>query len=152
MAAILQTTFSCVFSWMKNFVLWFKCHWSLFLGVQLAIIQHWFRYWLGAEQAIAWTNTDTVHWRIYATLGGDKLMASNSLKETTVEKFNICADKSTKVKFKPRHKKNISWKKNNTTIYPRSLTPFLTYHLHICGLCFEKGYAPLKHPIEYCGM
>ena len=26
-------------------------HWSLFLGVQLTIFQHWFRQWLGADQA-----------------------------------------------------------------------------------------------------
>ena len=28
-----------------------KSHWSLFLGVQLMIFQHWFRWWLGAGQA-----------------------------------------------------------------------------------------------------
>ena len=43
MAAISQTTFSKAFSWMKSFVFWFECHWSLFLRVQLAINQHWFR-------------------------------------------------------------------------------------------------------------
>ena len=25
------------------------------------------------RQAIIWTNADTIHWRIYATLGGDEL-------------------------------------------------------------------------------
>ena len=43
MAAISQTLFSDAFSWMKSFVLWSKFHWSLFLRVQLTIIQHWFR-------------------------------------------------------------------------------------------------------------
>ena len=31
------------FSWMKSFVFWVKCHWSLFLRVQLTIVQRWFR-------------------------------------------------------------------------------------------------------------
>ena len=29
----------------------FKSHWNLFPNVQLTISQHWFRWWLGAEQA-----------------------------------------------------------------------------------------------------
>ena len=49
-ATILQTRFSDAFSWMASFVFWLKFHWSLFLRVQLAITQHWFRQWLGAEQ------------------------------------------------------------------------------------------------------
>ena len=48
---ILQTTHSNAFSWMKTFVFWFEFHWSLFLRAQLTIIKHWFRWWLGAEQA-----------------------------------------------------------------------------------------------------
>ena len=51
MAAISQTTFSHAFSWIKSFVFWFKFHWSLFLRVQLTISQHWFRQWLGVDQA-----------------------------------------------------------------------------------------------------
>ena len=40
----------CIFSnWMQAFGL--KFHWSLFLGVQLTILQHLFRLWLGADQA-----------------------------------------------------------------------------------------------------
>ena len=50
-----------------------KCIFSNFQfvpGVQLTIIQHWFRWWLGVEwgQAIIWTNADPVHWRIYAAI------------------------------------------------------------------------------------
>ena len=44
MAAILQTIFSDAFSWMKSFVVWLKCLWSLFLRVQLTITQY--VYWL----------------------------------------------------------------------------------------------------------
>ena len=43
MAAVSQTTLSNAFSWMKMFEFWLKFHWSLFLKVQLTIIQHWFR-------------------------------------------------------------------------------------------------------------
>ena len=43
MAAISQTIFPATVSWMKSFTLWLKIHWSLFLRVQLTIIQHWFR-------------------------------------------------------------------------------------------------------------
>ena len=43
MDAISQTTFSSAFSWMKMFEFRLKFHWSLFLRVQLTIIQHWFR-------------------------------------------------------------------------------------------------------------
>ena len=43
MAAIFQTTFSKGFSWMKMYQFRLTFHWSLFLGVQLTIFQHWFR-------------------------------------------------------------------------------------------------------------
>ena len=47
MAAISQTTFSNAFSWMK-----IKFYRSLFIRAQLTIFQHWFRWWLGANQVI----------------------------------------------------------------------------------------------------
>ena len=50
-AVISHTTFSNVFSWMKTYESWLISHWSLFLRVQLRIFQHWFRSWLGADQA-----------------------------------------------------------------------------------------------------
>ena len=49
--AILQIMFSNASSWMKMFELRLKFHWSLFPKVHLTIFQHWFRKWLGAEQA-----------------------------------------------------------------------------------------------------
>ena len=39
------------FSWMKMYEFRLTFHRSLFLGVQLTIFQHWFRQWLGADQA-----------------------------------------------------------------------------------------------------
>ena len=39
----LQSTFSNVFSRMKMYEFRLKCHWSLFLRVQLTKFQHWFR-------------------------------------------------------------------------------------------------------------
>ena len=41
--------FKCIFL-NKNIRISIKI-WSLFLGVQLTISQHWFRWWLGADQA-----------------------------------------------------------------------------------------------------
>ena len=53
MDAIFQTTFSNIYSWMKIYEYQLKFHWSLFLRLQLTIFQHWFRWWLGADQAIS---------------------------------------------------------------------------------------------------
>ena len=38
-------------SWMKILEFQLKFHWSFFLRVQLTIVHHWFRWWLGAGQA-----------------------------------------------------------------------------------------------------
>ena len=43
MDAISQTKYSNAFSWMKMCELWLSFHWSLFLRIQLTIIQHCFR-------------------------------------------------------------------------------------------------------------
>ena len=51
MAGIFQTTFSNAFSCKKSFVFWFEFQWSLFLRIQLITFQHWFRKWLGTDQA-----------------------------------------------------------------------------------------------------
>ena len=45
---ISQTTFWNVFSSMKMFEFRLKFHWSLFLRIQLTILHHWCRWWLGA--------------------------------------------------------------------------------------------------------
>ena len=71
MSAISQTIFSNALSWMKMYEFQLKFHWSLFLKVQLIILQHWFRYWLDSDQATShylnqwWLG----YWRIYASLG-----------------------------------------------------------------------------------
>ena len=75
MAAISQTTLSNSFSWMKMLEFRLKFHWSLFPRVQLTIFQHWFRWWLCADQATShylnqwWLD----HRRIYASLGLNEL-------------------------------------------------------------------------------
>ena len=51
MATISQTTFSNAFSWMEIYEFRLQFHWSLLLRDQLTIIQHWVRYWFGANQA-----------------------------------------------------------------------------------------------------
>ena len=43
MAAFSQMTLSNAFSWMKMLEFRLRFHWSLFLGAQLTIFQHWFR-------------------------------------------------------------------------------------------------------------
>ena len=49
MATASQTIFSDAFFYMKRFVRWFKCHWSLFQRIPLPITQHWLKQWLVAE-------------------------------------------------------------------------------------------------------
>ena len=46
---------------MQYVILWLKCHWSLFPGLQFGINQHWFSQWLGAnsQQTITWTSLQT---------------------------------------------------------------------------------------------
>ena len=52
-----------------------RFHENLFLGFELTIFQHWFRWWLGADQATSHCLNQCclVHWRIYASLGLNKL-------------------------------------------------------------------------------
>ena len=81
MDAISQTTLSSAFSWMKMFEFRLKFHWSLFLRVQLTIFQHWFRWWLGTDQA---TSHYLNQWwldyrRIYASLGLNELSTGSYL-------------------------------------------------------------------------
>ena len=75
----MQTTLSNAFSWMKILEFRLKFHWRLSLRVQLTISQHWFRWWLGADEA---TSHYLNQWwfdyrRIYASLG---LNAFNGLQ------------------------------------------------------------------------
>ena len=75
MAAISQTTLSNPFSWMEKFEFRLKFHWSWFPRVQSTRFQHWFRYWIGADQATShylnqwWLDC----WRLYASLGLNEL-------------------------------------------------------------------------------
>ena len=75
MATISQTTLLIAFSWMKMWEVWLDFQWSLFLRVLLTIFQHWFRWWLGAEQATSHYLNQSwpVYWRIYASLGLNEL-------------------------------------------------------------------------------
>ena len=71
--AILQTSFSNAFSWIKMFG--FKFHWSFYHRVQLIISRHGLDNGLMTIrcQAIILTNSGLVYWRIYASHGLDKL-------------------------------------------------------------------------------
>ena len=70
-AAVFQTALSNVYSWMKMYVLRLRFHWNLFLRFVLIIFQHWFRYWLDADQATNHYMNQwwLVYWRIYASPG-----------------------------------------------------------------------------------
>ena len=66
-------TFSNAFSSMKIYEFWLTIHWSLFLRVQLTMFQHWFRQWLGVDQATShylnpWWSS------LHASLGLNELM------------------------------------------------------------------------------
>ena len=71
MAAIFQKTFSNTFSWMKIYEFQLRFHWSLFLRVKLTLFKHWFRLWLGADQATSHhlNQWRSVYWCIYVSLG-----------------------------------------------------------------------------------
>ena len=75
MAAVLQTTFSNAFCWMKMYEFRLKFHWSLFPSVQLTILHHWFRWWLGADQSIShYLNQWWLDYQcIYVSLGLNEL-------------------------------------------------------------------------------
>ena len=80
MAAISQTMLSNAFSWMKMSEFRLKFHWSLFIRIQLTIFQHWFRWWLGADQATShYLNQWWLDYRcIYVSLGLNELICFNS--------------------------------------------------------------------------
>ena len=62
MAAILHTTFSIPFSWMRIRTFQLNCQWILFLSVQLTLFNHWFRYWLDASNyRKQWCNVLLTH-------------------------------------------------------------------------------------------
>ena len=58
-ATISQTTFSNTFPLMKMCEFGLRFHWNLFLRFELTIFRHWFRKWLGADQA---TSHYLNHW------------------------------------------------------------------------------------------
>ena len=61
--------FKCIFL-NEMFEFRLKFHWKLFLRVQFLIIQHCFRWWLGAVQATSHHLNQwwLAYWRIYASL------------------------------------------------------------------------------------
>ena len=74
-AAISQTTFWNAFSWMKMYEVRLQFHWSLFLRFEITILQHWFRWWLGADLAPSHNLNQwwLIYWCIYASLGLNEL-------------------------------------------------------------------------------
>ena len=92
MATISQTTHSNAFSWIKMLEIRSIFHWSLFLRVESTILHHWFRLWLGADQA---TSHYLNQWwldyrRIYASLGLNELTyrTKNNMTNISCTKFS----------------------------------------------------------------
>ena len=59
----------------------------MFLRVQWTTAKHWFHNGLAPnrQQAIIWTNTEQIHWRIYAALEGDELLSVDSFQTNFTE-------------------------------------------------------------------
>ena len=76
MVAISQTTFTNAFSWIKSYEFRLRFHWSVFLRFWLAMLQHWFRWWLGPDLGTSYYPDQCflVYWRIYRSLGLNKLI------------------------------------------------------------------------------
>ena len=64
-----------VFSWIKMLEIRLIFQWSLFLWVESTILHHWFKLWLGTDQATSHYLNQwwLVNWRIYASLGLSEL-------------------------------------------------------------------------------
>ena len=91
MYAISQTTFWSAFSWMKMYKLPLRFHWSLFLCVQLTIFQHWFRSWLGTDQATSHYLNQwwLIYWCIYASLGLNELIQKKHNSSALAMEFSL---------------------------------------------------------------
>ena len=90
MDAISQTTLSNAFTWMTILEFRLEFHWNLFLRVQFTIFQHWFRQWLGADQA---TRHYLNQWlfnyrRIYTSLGLTRSFENISGELTQLRTFS----------------------------------------------------------------
>ena len=74
--AISQKTFSNAFSWMKMYEFCLRFQRSLFLRFELKILQHWLRWWRGANQVTSHypNQWQLIYWSIYASLELDGLM------------------------------------------------------------------------------
>ena len=111
-----QTTCWSAFSWMKMFEFRLKFHWSLFLRVQLTIIHHCFRQWLGAVQATSHYLNQwwLVHWCIYASLGLNELRPHHHispLNDFTMETLD---------KNDYHFKSNFTWDFSQGVLHPLS--------------------------------
>ena len=74
-AAMFQTTFLNAFSWVKMYQFRLRFHWNLFQRFKLTMFQHWFKWWLGADQATSHYLNQwwLVYWCTYVSLGLNEL-------------------------------------------------------------------------------
>ena len=76
--AILQTTFSNAFSWMKIYEFRSRFHWNLFLRFQLTISHH--NGWAPIATSHYLNQWWLIYWQIYASLGLNELYIECSWK------------------------------------------------------------------------
>ena len=95
MAVMFQTTFSNAVSWTKIYQFWLKFHWNLIVKVQLTIVQHWLRQWLGTNQATGHCvkQWGLVYWRIYASLGLNEIINLKDMWQTYTKTCNTAKKK-----------------------------------------------------------
>ena len=109
---------------MTMYEFWYKNnHWRLFLRDKLTIFQHWFRYWLGADQATS-HYLKQVYWRIYALVGLNTL---NNKYRNIVSLITSCC------LFSNGHPRKLNFRCECLTINI-DLIPWLNENAHITVL------------------
>ena len=73
-------------------------HWSLFLGFELTMFHHWFRQWLGANQATSHYLNQwwLVYWCIYESLGLNELNYGDNCHDEYIYMYIIFITKTIK--------------------------------------------------------
>ena len=157
MTAIYQTTFSHAFPWMKMYEFRLKFHWSLFVRVQLTIYQHWFRWWLGADQATSHYLNQwwLVYWRIYASLGLNELKVFTSIRpgaqEVLMNLFrNMCSEITLSSQWRHNEPNGVSNHQHRDCLFNRLFMrkSKKTSKLRVTGLCVRNSPVAGEFPAQ----
>ena len=101
-----------------------RFHWSLFLRFEFTIFQHWFRWWLGADQATSHYLNQRwlVYWRIYASFGLNELIHFQSPLGPCYEWNKVVL----KTKF--------HWHKKIQKCFIYNASNFINFRIKTCGI------------------